>query len=72
MKNRRLLAILFTFVIATALIFTLSVSADVSETEFVVTDGTTIGADEDLVFGKAPTEFPLVIETTVKFPDNFR
>lgn len=71
MKNRRLLAILFTFVIAAALIFTLSVSADVSETEFVVTDGTTIGADEDLVFGKAPTEFPLVIETTVKFPADF-
>ena len=71
MKNRRLLAILFTLAIAAALIFTLSVSADVSDTDFVVTDGTTFTADEEFKFGKAPTEFPLVIDTTVKFPADY-
>ena len=71
MKNKRILATLLTLISAIALIFTLSVSADVSSGNFVVTDGTTFTADEEFVFGKAPTEFPLVIETTVKFPADF-
>lgn len=71
MKNRRTLVILFALVIMIGLVCALSVSADVSNDGYLITDGTTFTADEEFVFAKAPTEFPLVIETTVKFPEDF-
>ena len=71
MKSRRTLVILFALVVMIGLVCALSVSADVPNNGYVVTDGATFTADEEFVFAKAPTEFPLVIETTVKFPADY-
>lgn len=71
MKSKRLLALLFILVASITLIFALTVSAEVSDSGYTTADGTTFTADEEFVFGKAPTEFPLVIDTTVKFPADY-
>ena len=71
MKNSKKIVILFTLTIAIALIFALGVSADTSNGTYTTDGGTAFVADEDFGFSKSITEFPLVIETTLKFPQNF-
>ena len=70
MKIRRTLGIAFILSFMLALIFALSVSA-IGTGSFTVNDGIIFDENEDFVFNKALTDYPLVIETTVKFPEGY-